>query len=117
MDAVEFLKGLDRMCGYYKGKCVDCPARDAHCMLKGLYTNDGGKVVPIIEQWAKEHPIKTRQSVFLEQYPGIVLDAFGVVQLCPMYISATHRDSDGECKNPERLCIDCRREFWMQEVK
>lgn len=112
MDAVEFLKGLDRMCGYYKGKCVDCPARDARCMLKGLYTNDGGKVVPIVEKWAKEHPIKTRQSVFLEQWPNArVTD--GVLD-CPQVVEDDYHPNGG-CASI--TCYDCRRDFWMQEVE
>lgn len=115
MDAVEFIKAWERMCNSYNG-CHECPLKDETCSLAFGGINPD-IIVPIVEHWAQKQPIKTRQSVFLEQYPGIVLDAFGVVQLCPMYISATHRDSDGECKNPERLCIDCRREFWMQEVE
>lgn len=34
-----------------------------------------------------------------------------------MAISAAYRDNDGECKKPERPCMDCQREFWMQEVE
>ena len=45
------------------------------------------------------------------------LDEYGVLRVCPLGISAAHRDSDGLCKNPERPCIDCRHEFWMQEVE
>lgn len=74
-------------------------------------------VVKEVEEWSAAHPRKTRQSVFLEQYPETILDAFGALQICPMVISAAHRDSDGECKDPAKMCIDCRREFWMQEVE
>lgn len=74
-------------------------------------------VVKEVEEWSAAHPRKTRQSVFLEQYPDAVLDKFGVMQMCPMAISAAYRDNDGECKNPERPCMDCQREFWMQEVE
>ncbi len=74
-------------------------------------------VVKEVEEWSAAHQRKTRQSVFLEQYPEAVLDQFGVMQMCPMAISAAYRDSDGECKNPERPCKDCQREFWMQEVE
>lgn len=73
--------------------------------------------VKVVEKWSAAHPRKTRQSVFLEQYPETIIDAFGALQICPMVISAAHRDSDGECKDPAKMCIDCRREFWMQEVE
>lgn len=106
MDAVKFVKERRRM--YTLG-----------CIKKGItdYNTKAEDVVAEVEQWSAAHPRKTRQSVFLEQYPDIKLDRFGVIQLCPMYISATHRDSNGECKTPETMCMDCRRWFWMQEVE
>ena len=74
-------------------------------------------VVKEVEEWSAAHPRRTRQSVFLEQYPEVAIDERGVMQLCPKAISAAHRGNNGECKNPEKLCIDCRREFWMQEAE
>lgn len=67
------------------------------------------------EQWAKEHPRKTQQSVFLEQYPEAEIDKCGCLMLCPKRISADCRNRYGNCAN--RVCSDCRREFWMQEVE
>ena len=122
MDAIKFIKERDRMCKFYydaeKGHCSDgCPAHDVQCTdLDGLST-DAEELVTLVEEWAAAHPRKTRQSVFLVQYPHTMLDKFGVIQLCPKYISATHRDSNGECATPEIMCEDCRREFWMQEVE
>lgn len=118
MDAVKFIEESKRMCRSHDG-CYECSARadDDSCKLHTLYGVSATEKIELIEAWSAAHPRKTRQSVFLEQWPETVLDAFGVVQLCPMYISATHRDSDGECKDLEGLCIDCRREFWMQEVE
>lgn len=68
-----------------------------------------------VEQWAKEHPRKTQQSVFLEQYPEAEIDKCGCLMLCPKRISADCRNRYGNCAN--RVCSDCRREFWMQEVE
>ncbi len=74
-------------------------------------------VVKEVEEWSAAHPRKTRQSVFLEQYPETAIDAYGVIHICLLVISATHRDSNGDCDNPKQICVDCRREFWMQEVE
>lgn len=74
-------------------------------------------VVKEVAEWSAAHPRKTRQSVFLEQYPEAILDVFKILRFCPADISATHRRGDGECKNPKKACADCRREFWMQEVE
>ena len=117
MDALEFLKERKRMCTSCKG-CDDCPLEGTHCVLSYVTPDEDYKrIIATVEQWSKEHPRKTRQSVFLEQYPEAEIDANGVVGLCPMSISAAHRDSDGECNYPEKTCRDCRREFWMQEVE
>ena len=120
MDALEFLKERRRMCDEYSrlyNGCCDCPLV-SHCSISSTASDEDNKrIVAAVEQWSKEHPRKTRQSVFLERYPEAEIDANGVVGLCPMSISAAYRDSDGGCNSPEILCIDCRREFWMQEVK
>ena len=117
MDALEFLMERNRLCGSYRG-CVGCPFGAAECVVRDMTSEHTCKrIVAAVEQWSKEHPRKTRQSVFLEQWPEAEIDAHGLVRLCPMSISAAHRDSDGECNCPEILCRDCRREFWMQEVK
>ena len=119
MDAVKFVKEYLRMCTKVD-ECEDCPVcKTDFCTVpaKERSQESAEEIVELVEKWSAAHPRKTRQSVFLEQYPETILDAWGVVQLCPMFISATHRDSDGECKNPEEQCVDCRREFWMQEVE
>ena len=105
------------MCDSY-GDCEGCPLEGAECVIKGMMSEDTCKrIVSAVEQWSKEHPRKTMQSVFLEQWPEAAIDTNGVVGLCPMSISAAYRGSNGECNNPEQMCRDCRREFWMQEVE
>lgn len=117
MDAVEFLKERKRLCSSYKG-CVGCPFGAAECVVRDMTSEHTcERIVTAVEQWSKEHPRKTRQSVFLKQYPEAEVDVNGVVGLCPMFISAAHRDSDGECNCPEKMCRDCRCEFWSQEVE
>lgn len=60
------------------------------------------------------HPRKTRQSVFLEQYPQADIDNTGLLILCPKRISVDIRVT-ADCMR--QRCSDCRREFWMQEVE
>ena len=122
MDAVKFIEERRRMCKSFDTGCNGCPAFNACnnnlcCAVGNESTLDATAQIAIVEEWSAAHPRKTRQSVFLEHYPEAALDADGVVRICPMGISAAHRDSDGECKNPYNMCDDCRREFWMQEVE
>ena len=112
MDAVEFIKARERMCNSYNS-CAECPLRNEACTR--FFGISVDKIVPAVEQWAKEHPIKTRQSVFLEQWPNAKLDTYGCIDICPKYITGKEPDNDGYgCK---RFCPDCHREFWMQEVE
>ena len=117
MDALEFLKERKRMCTSCKG-CDGCPLEGTHCVLSyATDDEDYERIIATVEQWSKANPRKTRQSVFLEQWPKAAIDVNGVVQICPMYISASHRDNNGSCAYPDKACEDCRREFWMQEVE
>lgn len=119
MDALKFIEERNRMCNYYGGgnalsECAECPASQRTCLSVRSVT---AEYITAVEQWSKEHPRKTRQDVFLEQYPETVLDEHGVMPVCPLCISSAHRDSNGSCKEPEKRCTDCCREFWMQEVE
>lgn len=110
MDAVEFIKARERMCKSLP-ICNSCPLNDNGCPRLEAVIAD--KIVDIVEQWAKEHPIKTRQSVFLEQWPNCMMDDNDVVGMCP-------RNVDKMCVcdlSRSGGCTDCRREFWMQEVE
>ena len=121
MDAAKFIEERNRMCKSFNSlECKGCPAFNAYelsCAVGQESTMSATDQIDIVEKWSTANPRKTRQSVFLEQYPETIIDAFGALQICPMVISAAHRDSDGECKDPAKMCIDCRREFWMQEVE
>lgn len=122
MDTVKFIEERNRMCKSFDAGCKGCPAfnvceDDLSCAVGHLSTLDATAQIAIVEEWAAANPRKTRQSVFLEQWPETKIDKFGVIQICPMSISATHRDRNGDCKTPEIMCMDCRRRFWMREVK
>lgn len=121
MDAIEFIRERNRMCATYMPKrCEGCPADNyGGCGVTCIMIDkiDAERLIPIVEKWSSEHPRKTRQSVFLEQYPDTIIDSYGVLGFCPTSISAAHRDSNGACKDPERLCRECRKEFWSQEVE
>ena len=116
MDAVEFLKERKRLCEVYfeKTECKECPLENMGCWTVDFCADDScEKVIAIVEQWSKEHPRKTRQSVFLEQWPKCPMDDDGVVGTCPRNVEKNYI-----CDlNRSAGCPDCRREFWMQEVE
>jgi hypothetical protein len=71
--------------------------------------------IRIVEEWSATHPLKTRQSAFLEQWPEAEIDDKGCLMLCPITVSAYYRNRHSDCATWK--CLDCRREFWMQEVE
>lgn len=120
MDAVEFIKERNRMYkAYYdveKGQCAnECPAYDIQCIdLDGL-TAEAEELVRAVEERSATHPRKTRQSVFLEQWPNANLDKYGVLMVCPKDLIGNAPSNDG--RGCTCSCADCRRKFWRQEVK
>mgnify|MGYP000788458055 FL=1 len=70
------------------------------------------EVVLEVEEWATAHPRKTRADEFLEHYPKASMGVAGVLDVPPCYIEPSLRSM---CS--EKVCADCRREFWMQEVE
>ena len=106
MDAVKFIEERRRM---YKVTGKHSPT------LAGWIPAED--VVKEVEEWSAAHPRKTRQSVFLEQWPEVSIGDDGVLRLCPFLIDASYRNNDGSCKAVQRQCSDCRIEFWGQEVE
>lgn len=109
MDAIEFVKQLRRM----DEKGVPKDRFIYPCV--GRATDSPEEVVAEVEEWAKMNPIKTRQSVFLEQYPEADLYTDGVLGLCPKRVSVAYRNDERRCATI--TCLYCRREFWMQEAE
>ena len=114
MDAVEYLKALGRLCNNYL--CGDnCPLIDS-CDDE----SDDGYVrkVQIVEQWAKEHPVKTRQSEFLEKWPYAKIggDGLPAISPCQLNVLFIHGKSQKDCED-RGVCNKCRRDFWLKEIE
>lgn len=109
MDAAEFFSEFRRMCKS-SSDCTKCEYHGDRCdnVIELLE-----KTVAVVEQWSKEHSRKTRQDVFLEQWPEAEL-VDGIIDVKPCRLVAAFRLGQ-ECH--KTFCYDCRREFWMQEVE
>lgn len=117
MDAVEFLKTVDRLCRAEED-CSSCPLNGYACdaNLKDVaryYTLESVQdMVQKVEQWAKEHPVKTRQSEFLRMFPNAMInESDGILCITPCNIEGK---SIG-CPNGKG-CDGCRRKYWLAEV-
>lgn len=116
MDAVEFFKTVNRLCE--KG-CAKCPIREKDiCVVRRMARLGDTSVESIeemvskVEQWAKDHPLKTRQSEFLKMFPDAQIDTYGALTIRPCSIEK------GLCSKCTTLsdCVECRREYWLTGV-
>lgn len=121
MDAIEFINEKVRMCNQYD--CTDCPLHELNSCNPDSLVNNGNveKAVKLVEKWSKENPRKTRQNLFLEQYPEANIGVDGVLKACPALISSLYRvnvrqrfSCYGDCIGQ---CSDCRKSFWNQEIE
>ena len=114
MDTVEFLRARRKLCNdnvceescplFY---CCDDNTEDSHI-----------RQVLVVKQWTKEHPVKTRQSEFLKQYPEAEIGDDGLpnVAPCQLDVKLIHGEFQEECEN-RGLCSECRCDFWLKEIE
>lgn len=112
MDIVEFFKTANRLC---KNRCcTKCPLyKNGMCMAacSDVSVKNIEETISIVEQWAKEHPLKTRQSEFLRMFLNAKIgEDDGILCIKPCDI-----DKSIECPNGKG-CDDCYRKYWKEEV-
>lgn len=122
MDALEYEKARIRMCRtmiFGKDGCAACPLYDGlrhRCWLatSAMTNTDIDTIETHIDRviyWAKEHPLKTRQSEFLRMFPNAKIgEDDGILCIKPCDI-----DKSIECPNGKG-CDDCYRKYWKEEV-
>lgn len=111
MDAVEFVKTVNRLCKNLR--CKECPVYKEGICTVGFddYSVKSIKeTVSKVEQWAKEHPIKTRQSEFLKMFPDADL-CRDVINILPCSVE---KEMSKCCDN--KRCVECRKDYWLAEV-
>lgn len=111
MDAVEFFKTVNRLCKNQR-HCAECPVCKNGVSCMGKADDDSIKsideTVSKVEQWAKDHPVKTRQSEFLKMFPNADIGNILPCDLDKTLLRPHCNDDDG--------CVICMREYWGEEV-
>lgn len=90
-----------------KSKLVSAFGVAAERIRELVEADKAGRLMVLPE--SKEHQRKTRQDVFLEQWPEVKLFD-GIIDIKPCDLVASLRS---EC--PKTFCYECRHKFWMQE--
>ena len=113
MDAVKFIKESKRLCNKQES-CDKCVVKIGGCCITDIFAekNLAEKTVAIVEQWSKDHPVKTRQSEFLKMFPHAQKQD-GIINICPLSVDKDHK-TYSECL--ESNCGGCRKRFWNEEV-
>lgn len=107
MDAVKFYSTFKRMCA--KTDCKDC-LLDQKCRPSANVEPE--EVVKLVEEWAKDHPVKTRQSEFLKQFPNAPKSG-RVLDICPQNLDIEYMPPK-RCENI--FCSACKTDYWNEEV-
>ena len=113
MDVVEYFKIKKRVCASAGTGCCECMIANEpeDCICFELEYPE--EAISAMEQWAEEHPQKTRQGEFLKMFPNAPLDRSSIVELCP---KAT--EGVGYCNRGISMeCVVCRREYWGKEIE
>ena len=116
MDAVEFFKTVKRLCGQGCAKCPVC--KKDICMVRRAAMPSNASVESIeemvskVEQWAKGHPVKTRQSEFLKMFPNAAKSG-RVLDFCPKDFNIDYMPPK-RCENIS--CSACKTDYWNEEV-
>ena len=125
MDAVEYLKEAKRYCEWCKNTAQDGKKRLCEvCYFEklndifNLHPMAYHKFVEMVEQWAKEHPVKTRQSEFFKQWTDAEIgdDGLPTVAPCQLNVELLQCESQEDCEE-RGVCDKCRRDFWLKEIE
>ena len=114
MDAVKYVKTLHRLCKSQDG-CSECILDSEDGCIAAASRYEGYEnAVQIVEQWAKDNPVKTRQSEFLKRFPNADL-----TRLQPCMIEKDKRSMwCGKYADfgANGCCDECRYAYWNEEV-
>ena len=130
MDALTALKEftrltkVNRVTGICGISCSDCRL-SSNNNGENVACNILQKLKPeiwcdIVERWATENPILTRQIKFLREYPETKLDYNGIISICPRLMGYTpsHCQDDLDRINfRPRDCKGCRERYWSESLE
>lgn len=106
MDALEFLNMVDRISAKW--------TTEEKAQYNEYRENrDNTSAIAFVVKWEAEHPVKTRQSEFLKQWPDAEVsftDGYLTVKPCKF-----RKNMRKKCVG--KKCDDCRKAFWSAEVE
>lgn len=115
---IEFWQELKRICAETK-RCGQCVLYN-YCEQFPFDIEDENieieKIINIVQEYSDSHPVKTRKSEFLKQFPNAQQgNSNGGLDICPRVIdkSLTCPSHQGRYAS----CPVCKSNYWNQEIK
>lgn len=110
MEAIEFIKAYRRLCNQYIDKsCEGCPFTPMECGVDNLDAVPE-RLVKVTEEWAKEHPVKTRMEDFFEKYPNAPKNEMGIPKCC---VESFGYPVHSQCYQGTYNCKEC----WSRPIE
>ena len=110
------LAGRDPIGGYACSKCgyeaVYSCNDDGSCKFSTIVGDGADEQIALLEEWAAAHPRKTRQDVFLEQWPEAMIESDGVIAICPTALDKSYGKTHCTHILTKEGCDSCRSKFW-----
>lgn len=116
MDAIKYFETKKRLTKGCYISCSDCPfAQHNNGMGEDCCGDFEMKypemAVEIVEKWAEEHPIKTRQSEFMKLFPDVIIDTYGTIAICPCSVEKSFKAKCGD-----QLCTEFVKIFGLRRL-
>lgn len=115
MDAVEYLRAVQRMCRM-SPSCGGCPFIDKDvcptCNKSDEIVDRAPMIVETVQKWVNENPAKTRQSEFLKMFPNAKKSGY-MLDICPQVLDIGYMPPK-RCENIS--CLSCKTAYWDEEV-
>lgn len=115
MKPQDFLKEYKRMCKRDRKNGKRCQSvAMCSCNLSDIKPEEFAQMYDAVAEWSDTHPVKTRQSEFLEMFPNADL-----TRLLPCHVEKDKRPM--RCAEYGYLsitcrCDMCRDDYWNEEV-
>lgn len=120
-EKAKLIRDYARMCKSKIGiDCDECELNKnkkySSCEL--FIMKEPEQAVDIIEKWAAEHPVKTRQSEFLKIFPNAKM-LNGVISVDPCEVDTENCGVDSESEWCQKCdsCESCHKDYWLAEVE
>lgn len=106
-----------RMCKTFED-CKDCPLNRGLCYVNLLNKEELDEANEIILKWCKKHPVETRQDRFLKMFPNTKINSDGIIMISPCTLEGGETiPKNFPCSPCTDDCVECRKEYWLAEVK